>query len=103
VDPADLRTAIAENIRLLAEERGLSLNQLVDLAGVGRSSFYRALSGESALTSDSIARLAEVLSVHPAALMLREGDTVERRPLRAVANPSRSRRRGKTRRPKKPT
>jgi transcriptional regulator with XRE-family HTH domain len=69
VDPEELRSIIAANLRRAAAQRGLSLNQLCDLAGVTRSAFYRAVTGKGAMSTDSIAKLAEALEVEPAELL----------------------------------
>lgn len=70
----ELRAAVAANVRALARRRGLSLNRLVDFAGVTRSAFYRALSGRGTMTVDTIAKLAVALEVAAARLLeTREG------------------------------
>jgi DNA-binding phage protein len=63
---AELRAIVAANIRVVATKRGVSLNRLVDFAGVTRSSFYRAMAGRGAMTLDTLAKIAAALEVTPA-------------------------------------
>ena len=49
------------NIRARAKKRRLSLNALADLAGIARSPFFRALSGDSSFTTDRLCKLASAL------------------------------------------
>lgn len=69
MDAADLRTLVAQNIRQLAADRGLSLNRVADFAGVARASFYRCLGGTEAMTLDRLAKIAVALEVHPRELL----------------------------------
>jgi transcriptional regulator with XRE-family HTH domain len=76
----ELRAAVAANVRALARRRGLSLNRLVDFAGVTRSAFYRALAGRGAMTVDTLAKLAVALDVGAAKLLeMRESSPRGRR------------------------
>lgn len=70
MEPEELRARIAANIRRLTAERGLSLNQACDLAGLTRSAFFRVLNGKGGFTTDSLAKISEVLEVEPAVLLM---------------------------------
>lgn len=58
-----VRTRFARNIRLWAEERGISLNLLADRSGVSRAQMYNVLSGASSPSLDWIARIAPALGL----------------------------------------
>ena len=79
VSTAELRRRVARNIRALAEKRGLSLQQLADLAAINLSHFSRALNGKQAFTLDRLAKVAEALDVDPATLLRAGNDDVEPR------------------------
>ena len=69
LNPADLREIVIQNIRRLAQERGLPVSQVADFAGIARPAFFRALAGGSALTTDRLCKIAAALDVHPAVLL----------------------------------
>jgi len=90
--PAELRVLIADNIRELARDRDKSLNIVADLAGIQRSAFYRALGGQQAMTTDRLAKSAEVLEVPPHQLLVPPAaagmdELALRRDARVAANP----------------
>lgn len=59
----------ADNVRKRADEKGLSLNMLADLAGIARSPLYRVLSCESSVTLDRLCKLANALECNPSDLL----------------------------------
>jgi len=61
VDP--VRAALADNVRRLAEARGLSLYVLADFAGLSRAYLYAILRGEKSPTITTVAKLASALDV----------------------------------------
>jgi transcriptional regulator with XRE-family HTH domain len=65
VQPQELRELLAENIRVLAAERGLALNALADFAGVSRAQLFAVLAGTTGPTIDWLAKLAAALEVEP--------------------------------------
>ena len=65
MEPQELRTVVARNIRGLAEARGTPLNSLADFAGVSRAQLYSVLAGEAAPTTDWLAKIALVLEIEP--------------------------------------
>ncbi len=69
VEPQELRTVVARNIRALAEARGTTLNSLADFAGVSRAQLYSVLAGDAAPTTDWLAKIAAVLEVDPSKLL----------------------------------
>ncbi len=69
VEPQELRTVVARNIRALAEARGTTLNSLADFAGVSRAQLYSVLAGDAAPTTDWLAKIAAVLEVEPSKLL----------------------------------
>ena len=73
--PKALRVIVATNVRGLARASGWSLAQLVDFAQVTRSALFRALSGDAAMTIDTLAKLAAALGVEPAQLVTSGEDT----------------------------
>jgi len=68
--PLDLRAVVAQNIRVVAEARGLGLNALADFAGVSRSQLFNVLNGKSSASLDWLSRLAEALGVEPWELLV---------------------------------
>lgn len=55
---------IEEYIRDLAKERGLTMVQVADAAGITRSNLYRILGGQKP-RFDTLVKLAKALSVEP--------------------------------------
>jgi transcriptional regulator with XRE-family HTH domain len=70
VESAELRATVAENIRALAEAKGLSLNSLADFAGVSRAQLYAVLAESAAPTTDWLSKIATVLEVDPSRLLV---------------------------------
>ncbi|HEY5956528.1 MAG TPA: helix-turn-helix transcriptional regulator [Polyangiaceae bacterium] len=64
-----LQDIVAENVRLYAQERSMSLDSLADFAGVSRRQLYNLLSGEHDITLGWLAKLADALEVEPALLL----------------------------------
>lgn len=63
MEPGHLRPILSRNIRAFADQRGVGINQLADLAGVGRSSLGYVLSERQSPTVDWLERIADVLEV----------------------------------------
>jgi transcriptional regulator with XRE-family HTH domain len=57
------RQAIADQVRRLVSERGISGFALAKATGIARSNVNRFLRGETGLTLDSFERVAEVLGL----------------------------------------
>ncbi|MEX1361585.1 MAG: helix-turn-helix transcriptional regulator [Nannocystaceae bacterium] len=71
VDPEELRARIATRIRAIAKRRKITLSQLSIDSGVSTGHLWAVLGGESAATSDVLAKLARVLRVDPDELVRR--------------------------------
>ncbi len=69
VEPDEIRVLVAERIRMLASERGVTMIKLADFAGISRRSLHRVLAGEESLTIDRLAKIAAALDVHPRDLL----------------------------------
>ncbi len=69
VSTDELRARIADRIRAHAERRGLALSRLADEAGIGRATLWAIIAGRSAVTCDTLAKLAAALGVDPAELV----------------------------------
>ena len=54
---------LAENLRSIAEKRGLALTVIADLAGVGRSQMWAVLRCETSPTVSWLDKVAAVLEV----------------------------------------
>lgn len=65
MEPRALRELLAENVRQLAGERGVTLNALADFAGVSRAQVYEVLAGRTGPGIDWIAKVAAALEVEP--------------------------------------
>ena len=61
---------MANRIKELREVRGLTLQQVADAAGTSLQQIQRLENGHRRLTDDWMRRIAPVLGVHPAALLL---------------------------------
>ncbi|HEY5956388.1 MAG TPA: helix-turn-helix transcriptional regulator [Polyangiaceae bacterium] len=69
MDSTELRATVAENIRTLAEAKGVTLNSLADFAGVSRAQLYAVLAEKTAPTTDWLSKIAAVLEVEPSRLL----------------------------------
>jgi transcriptional regulator with XRE-family HTH domain len=61
---------MANRIKELREQRGLTLQQVADAAGTSLQQIQRLENGHRRLTDEWMRRIAPVLGVHPAALLL---------------------------------
>ncbi len=69
-EPAtELRERLAENIRRLAAERGISLNTLADLSGYSRSQFFEIMACRATASIDFVWYVALALEVAPSDLL----------------------------------
>ena len=68
MSPSDLRKLVAANVRDLAAQEGVSLNKLSDLSGISRPTMHFLLTARSSVGVDTIAKIADALGKHPAAL-----------------------------------
>ena len=75
VEPEELRARIATRIREVAKRRKITLSQLSTDSGVSTAHLWAVLGGESAATSDVLAKLARVLRVDPDELVRRRRPT----------------------------
>ncbi len=71
MSPPSLQEIVAENIRLYAESKALSLDNVADFAGVSRRQLYNFLAGEHDITLGWLAKIAHALELEPAALLTR--------------------------------
>ena len=62
---SSLNWQVLDLINDLIAERGVSKTELVELSGIKRNTLFVKLRGETALTTDDIARLAEALGADP--------------------------------------
>lgn len=70
VEGCALRSIFADNVRGRAKAIDLRLNALADRAGVSRSQFYNVLRQSSSPSLDWVAKIAAVLGVTPAQLLM---------------------------------
>ena len=63
-----LRRIVARNLQRLRKERGLSQEELADLAGLNRNYIGMIERQENAATVDTLEALAKALEVEPARL-----------------------------------
>jgi len=63
-------SGMANRIKELREQRGLTLQQVADAAGTSLQQIQRLENGHRRLTDDWMRRIAPALGVHPAALLL---------------------------------
>jgi transcriptional regulator with XRE-family HTH domain len=64
-----LRKLVAKNLRRLRQAKGLSQEELADLAGINRNYVGMLEREEHAATVDVLEKLAEVLGVDPVELL----------------------------------
>jgi DNA-binding phage protein len=65
VEPRELRTLLAKNIRLAAKRKRVALTALADFAGVSRSQVFSVLKSATSPTLDWVAKVATALDVEP--------------------------------------
>ncbi len=65
MEPRELRTLLAKNIRLAAKRKRVALTALADFAGVSRSQVFAVLKSATSPTLDWIAKVATALDVEP--------------------------------------
>ncbi|MBI5495523.1 MAG: helix-turn-helix transcriptional regulator [Deltaproteobacteria bacterium] len=63
VEASALRRVVADNIRLCARRRRVSLNALADFAGVSRAQLYDVLAGRKAASTDWLGKIAAALDL----------------------------------------
>jgi transcriptional regulator with XRE-family HTH domain len=73
MDPRDLRDAFAANLRRLRHARGISQEELAHDAGINRSYMSKLERAASYPGLEIIAKLATVLEVEPAELLIVSG------------------------------
>jgi transcriptional regulator with XRE-family HTH domain len=73
MDPADLRQAFANNLRRLRYGKGISQEDLAHEAGINRSYMSKLERAASYPGLEIIAKLATVLEVEPAELLIVSG------------------------------
>jgi DNA-binding phage protein len=64
-EEAETNRAIAAAVDLLAQEKGVNVEQLAVYAGLNRSSLYRKLKGEYGWKAADVAALAKYFGVQP--------------------------------------
>lgn len=69
MEPAELRATLAANIRRRAAEKGWSVAELADFAGLARGALYRVVNEEASATIDTLAKLAAAIECAPADLL----------------------------------
>ena len=65
MEPRELRTLVARNVRSAAKRKGVALTALADFAGVSRSQVFAVLKSATSPTLDWIAKVATALDVEP--------------------------------------
>lgn len=65
MEPRELRTLVARNVRSVAKRKGVALTALADFAGVSRSQVFAVLKLATSPTLDWIAKVATALDVEP--------------------------------------
>jgi transcriptional regulator with XRE-family HTH domain len=67
--PMTLRRIVARNLKQLRQERGLTQEELADLAGLNRNYVGMIERQENAATVDTLEELAKALQVEPVRLL----------------------------------
>lgn len=65
MEPRELRTLVARNVRSAAKRKGVALTALADFAGVSRSQVFTVLKSATSPTLDWIAKVATALDLEP--------------------------------------
>ncbi len=65
MDSEALRAVVAENIRVAARKRRVTINALADFATVSRAQMFNVLACSSSATTDWLAKVAGALDVEP--------------------------------------
>ena len=71
VQPMKLRRIVAQNLRRLRQDRGLTQEELADLAGLNRNYVGMVEREENAPTVDTLEVLAKALKIEAATLLAR--------------------------------
>ena len=69
--PMKLRRIVAQNLRRLRQDRGLTQEEFADLAGLNRNYIGMVEREENAPTVDTLETLAKALKLDPAELLAR--------------------------------
>lgn len=69
-EPHPLLAVVAKNVGLRIKHQQVSLRYLASKAGCSLSTVQRLLSGSTSAQVDTLAKIADVLNVHPAALFI---------------------------------
>ena len=69
LQPMTLRRIVARNLKQLRQERGLTQEELADLAGLNRNYVGMIERQENAATVDTLEDLAKALQVEPVRLL----------------------------------
>ena len=69
-EPHPLLSVVAKNVGLRIKHQQVSLRYLASKAGCSLSTVQRLLSGSTSAQVDTLAKIADVLNVHPAALFI---------------------------------
>jgi transcriptional regulator with XRE-family HTH domain len=59
----DIQTVVAENIKAIRKQRGISQDELAELAGLNRVHLYRLESGKQSMTLRTLKIIADTLDV----------------------------------------
>lgn len=79
MSPQELREVVSENIRAAAKRKHIPISHLADRATVSRTQLWDVLRLKKATTTDTLAKLADVLGVEPHVLLARQSTNTKRR------------------------
>jgi transcriptional regulator with XRE-family HTH domain len=68
----ELRRIVAQNLRRLRQDRGLTQEELADRAGLNRNYVGMVERKENAPTVDTLEALAKALDIDPTALLVKQ-------------------------------
>ncbi|MBY0562426.1 helix-turn-helix transcriptional regulator [Hyphomicrobium sp.] len=68
----ELRRIVAQNLRRLRQDRGLTQEELADRAGLNRNYVGMVEREENAPTVDTLEALAKALDIDPTALLVKQ-------------------------------